>query len=246
MKSYALIPVFGFMLLLNGCGTSGSGELYTEPSVDRSEITINKVAIVPNRLPLNLTDPEKWRRYNWTVAKDEFVKHKINVIDYETSINAFNKSGLPVEDTKSSRDKYAEIAEQLGVDAVVIPYYGVYSTTKTLLIATNVSHRSVATFQIYLKQQNDFVSRVDVSGENQYTTGIVTTIGMALAIGGASSSSGGESNLASVGGLLSLGGLVFDLIQILVPDDSRWETAFDEAIIEGLKPFFASLPAGNQ
>jgi hypothetical protein len=69
---------------------------------------------------------------------------------------------------------------------------------------------------------------------------------MALAIGGASSSSGGESNLASVGGLLSLGGLVFDLIQILVPDDSRWETAFDEAIIEGLKPFFASLPAGNQ
>ena len=98
-----LVPV----LFLFGCAITGRGTLYTEPSIPRGQVKVTRVAIVPNRLPANLTDPEKWRAFNWKIAAEEFRKHGYEVIDYDTSVKSFEKSGLPVEDTHSSRDKYA-------------------------------------------------------------------------------------------------------------------------------------------
>ena len=85
-------------LTLLQCVTT-KNTFYYEPDVNRSSLSVNRVAIVPNRLPLNLTDPEKWRNYNWEIAARIFRDKGYDVVDYQTSINEFEKSGLPVEAT---------------------------------------------------------------------------------------------------------------------------------------------------
>jgi len=229
-KNFTLI---GLALLagLQACGTTGSGLLYIEPSIKRQEIAIAKVAIVPNRLPLNLQDPEKWRRYNWGVARDEFAKRGFKVVGYETTVKLFDRSGLPVEDTKSSREKYAALAKVMGADAIIVPYYGTFAVSKNFLIFTNNSFVSVGTFQIFLAKQNDFFARVDVNGKNQYTSNLgFATIALSLV----------DPTAGSIGGL---GALIYELAQALKSSDSRWKAAFKKGIQEGLKPFFASYPS---
>jgi hypothetical protein len=240
-KVVAVVAFLG-LILLQGCGTTGTGELYMEPSIDRSEVNITKVAVVPNRLPMNLQDPEKWRRFNWETVTKQFQSHGIDVVDYETSVNTFKKSGLPVEDTKASRDKYAELAEQLGVDAVIIPYYGTFATMRNTIFISSGSYIGVATFQIYLKQQNDFFARVDVSGENYYTAGFGVLLGIGVGIGVASGGSSSDaSSSAGISAGAMLGGTLLDLIIVLQSDDSRWKDAFESGITAGFKPFFTAI-----
>jgi len=224
-------------------GTTGSGLLYVEPSVKLGDFAIRRVAIVPNRLPLNLVDPEKWRKRNWNVAKAEFVKRGFEVVDYETSAQIFEKSGLPVEDTKVSRDKYADLAQQLGVDLILVPYYGTFAKSKNIfLILNSFSFIGVATFQFYLAERNDFFVRIDASGENKYTTGIGTSsLGFTTFLG---DNINEESGALGLGTLLSVGlFVVYDLLPTLKSSDSRWEAAFKKGVEEGLKPFFAAYPS---
>lgn len=235
MKKSIIVVGLAFMLALQSCGTTGKGLLYIEPSVQRQDVAIRKIAIIPNRLPLNLQDPEKWRRYNWGVLNEEFKGRGFEVIDYETAVKTFEKSGLPMEDTKASRDKYADLAQQLGADAVVLPYYGTFSTVKNFVFFNNVAFIGVGTLQIFLAQKNDFFSRTDLSGNNQYTTGFGLVAGYALIF-----------VEPYVGLVVLLGGSIYDLVQAFTPSDTRWKRAFKKGIQEGLKPFFVAYPAPSK
>jgi hypothetical protein len=193
---------------------------------------------------LNLQDPEKWRRYNWGVAKDEFTKRGYKVVGYETTVKLFERSGLPVEDTKSSREKYAALAKVMGVDAILVPYYGTFASSKNVfLYANTISYDAVATFQIYLAKQNDFFTRVDASGSNKYTAGILTSLGTALLFVPIPKT--GSTPLPAISRVLSGSGFLIDLIQSLRSKDSRWKAAFKKGIQQGLKPFFASYPSSQ-
>ena len=247
MKKWLFLALLGCIVALHSCGTTGSGSLYVEPSIEREDVKIQRVAIVPNRLPLNLQNPEKWRKYNWGITKQEFESRGFEVVDYKTSVSTFKSSGLPVEDTKSSRDKYAELADKLGVDIIIIPYYGTFSEARNIiLLFNNVSYSAVATFQMYFSNKNDFFSRSDVNGKNQYTTGLITAGGifslsfLARVAGKENSYGTKEPNkFFKISGLILLiGGGVYDLVQSLIPSDYRWKLAFEKAIQEGLKPFW--------
>jgi hypothetical protein len=231
MKSFETFMLLLFVGAFQGCGTTGTGSIFFEQSVKRNDVEIARVAIVPNRLPLNLQDPEKWRLINWEIARREFEERGYEVVDYRTSVNAFVRSGLPIEDTKSSRDKYADLANALNVDAIIIPYYGTFAAMKNVFLFVNTgSYVGVATFQIYLRKQNDFFTRVDCSGENYYTTGFFMPIGIGLTF-----------VQPAVGLVVEGVGLVYDLVVSLRSSDSRWEAAFAEAIHEGLAPFFGAV-----
>ncbi len=227
--------------LLSGCVVTGRGTLYTEPSIPRGSVKISRVAIVPNRLPANLTDPERWRSFNWKIAADEFRKHGYEVVDYDTSVRSFEKSGLPVEDTHSSRDKYADLAQALAVDAIVIPYYGTQFNSKNYIFVNNFGYDGVATFQVYLAERNDFASRVDAFGESSFPTGYLTLVGLAFSVGGPII---GEPTLGLVGLVFVLGEIVYDISMMSKAPDTYWEQAFDAAIRHGLQPFFAAFPKG--
>jgi hypothetical protein len=231
------LPVF----FLFGCAITGRGTLYTEPSIPRGTIKISKVAIVPNRLPANLTDPEKWRSFNWKIAAEEFRKHGYEVVDYDTSVKSFEKSGLPVEDTHSSRDKYADLAQALAVDAIVIPYYGTQFNSKNYIFVNYFGYDGVATFQIYLAERNDFASRVDAFGESSFPLGYGTLAGLFLTIVFPLI---GEPTLAILGIVPIIGEVVYDISMMSKAPDTYWEQAFDKAIREGLQPFFSAFPKG--
>src|SRR6185295_591895 len=96
-----------------------------------------------------LQNSEFWQRTNWEIARRQFVERGFDVVDYDTSVSAFNRSVLPVEDTKSSRDKYADLAQALGVDLIVIPYYGTFGSATSMILASTSNHISVATFQFF-------------------------------------------------------------------------------------------------
>ena len=226
-------------LLAAGCQTVGRGTLYTEPSIPRGTIKVQKVAIVPNRLPANLTDPEKWRLFNWKIAAEEFRKRGYEVVDYDTSVRSFEKSGLPVEDTHSSRDKYADLAQALAVDAIVIPYYGTQFNSKNYVLVNNFMYDGIATFQVYLAERNDFASRVDAFGESSFPTGYLTLAGLVFSIGAPLA---GAPSLAIVGLLAIIGEIAYDIVMMSKAPDTYWELAFDAAIRQGLQPFFAAFP----
>ena len=231
------------MVFFEGCGTSAITKLYVEPSVRNDLSSFKRVAIVPNRMPLNLQDPEYWRLNNWTLIRDKFVAKGYSVIDYKTSVEAFNGSGLPMEDTKSSRDKYADLAKELGADLIIIPYYGAFTEMKMILLATQYRYIGVVTLQIFDARKNDFIMRMDGTGVNEFTNGILTTFSMVpLIIGFTLSMNGnpdGGSNVTLVGGIGCGVGLLSDLINLFRSAKSRWNSAFEEAILKGLEPFFA-------
>lgn len=238
MKRTILAAPLFFLL---GCQVVGRGTLYTESSIPRGSVKISKVAIVPNRLPANLTDPERWRVFNWKIAADEFRKRGYEVVDYDTSVKSFEKSGLPVEDTHSSRDKYADLAQALAVDAIVVPYYGTQFNSKNYILVNNFGYDAVATFQVYLAERNDFASRVDAFGESSFPTGYLTLAGLFFTIIGPIA---GSPELALVGLVAVLGEIGYDVAMMSKAPDAYWEQAFDAAIRHGLEPFFAAFPKG--
>lgn len=251
--------------------SEAKSSLFIEPSIRPGEVTVRRVAVVPNRLPANLRDPEKWRKINWKLIEREFRSKNFDVVDYETSVAAFERSGLPVEDTRSSRDKYAELAAALGVDAVIIPYYGALHYSEQVFLVASQHFVSVLTFQVYYPAKNDFGGRIDASGEVTYQTGEIAAgsmlTGMAfillgsLGVGAEGKSGcrtvsgvevcdsyGGPSPLITLGGpIIGIGTLV-DAIDALIKTapggDHYWEQAFAQAVTKGLQPWFAAYSAG--
>lgn len=219
------------LILVCGCGTTTKPTLYTEERHTQAIVQIGTVAVVPNRLPLNLHDPEKWRLFNWTVVADEMKEHGIEVVSYDATVRAFDESGLRMEDTKASREKYVDLARTLGVDAIAVPYYGTQTSTKTVLIATRYTYTAISTFQFYIVHKNDFIARLDATGEKRFTTGLALLPGIALAIMGA----------PEVGALLAAAGWGYDLFQTFRPSDDHWEQAFTVSIQDGLVPIFALI-----
>jgi len=61
MRKFLTIVIGTILIitLITGCGVTTKNTFYYEPSVDRQTMNIRRVTTVPNRLPLNMTDPEK-------------------------------------------------------------------------------------------------------------------------------------------------------------------------------------------
>ena len=251
---------FAGMLALaatTGCiAVSAHTKAYLDPAVPANTI-VRRVALVPNRLPANLLEPEKWRKFNWEVASKALRAKGYDVIDYQTSVSAFEKAALPIEDTHSSRDKLAELASALGVDAILIPYYGTFASARPSFLIQSAEFSAVSTFQIYLPSRNDFASRLDTAGKAEYTTGILTLLGLTSIILGAaqlsapcSSTPCDNSSQQALGQALSLTGGLFVLADMIVgvyyaskPTDSYWESAFDKSIRDSIDVFAQRFPA---
>ena len=238
----AIFTLAAVALLAGGC-VSGAATIYTEPSIAASDVHIRRVAIVPNRLPLNLTNPEQWQSRNWRVLSRELTSRGYEVVDYDTSVKLFKEGGLPLEDTMSSRDKYADLAKALGVDAIIVPYYGTFASASNALMISTSSHKSVASLQVYLADANDFYARIDAEGSFNYVGGIPTLIGTAVAIGGTAS---GDPDLMMAlgitGGVVAGLGLITDVIVALVSDNHKWGRGFNKGLRRGMGTFFQRHP----
>ena len=221
-----------FILFVASSCVSSRQEIYHDPNVRRSTISISRIAIAPNRLPINLNNPEKWRKYNWQIAANYLSKRGYEVVDYNTTVNAFDRSGLRMEDTQASYDKYARLAEELSADVIVIPYYGTFSSSKTFFLASALTWNSVATFQFYFASKNEFVSRLDMTGSSSYIAGLFNIVGF------------GVMFIDPMAGYITMGvGSVLDLTQTMFrSNDSHWRSAFKSAIRKGLRSFVNTYP----
>ncbi len=235
------LAAFLFVGILTGCSTSAQHEIFFDPDVDRRDVTVQRVAIVPNRLPLNLDQQEMWRRHNWEIVRKEFEDRRFGVVDYNTSVNLFQRSGLPVEDTPGSRNKYAELAEELNVDFIIIPYYGTLFNSRNLVIFNTLYYRTVTTFQIYSRSQNDFLARIDATGEYTLRTGLGFLF---LIIPSLILDSVDDAETIEFFTYAGLGITLIDFYNILmVSPEERWKSAFEASIRQGLQPLFQIYPA---
>lgn len=232
------------LLVLSAAACAGGrGALLVDPSLKAGTARVTRVALVPNRQPLTLSDPEKFRAFNWAVAAAELRQRGYEVTDYETSRQAFERASLPFDDTHSSRDKWAELAQALGVDAILVPSYATFAESRGAVILTTFSFRATTTLQIYLAERNEFVGRIEAWGESSYTTGILGTAGVAASLGavalGADPGAAGLTSLLAVGADIALG-----LVLTARGSDAYWEEAFSRSIRDGLKGFAAAFPKG--
>lgn len=259
MNRAAMVALAGVLL---GCvETRSQSSLFVEPSIRPGSLRLRRVAVVPNRLPPHLKDPEKWRRFNWGVMEEQFHQRGFDVVDYETSVQAFERSGLLLEDTRSSRDKYAELAQSLGVDAIVIPAYGASFFSENLLVVQSVSYVSLLSLQVYFTEKNDFGGRIDASGTTSFQTGLVLATGLAVGlplqlfgaapvctgVGVTARCDANPLGTVGLGAVLAgaVGELGLGLFRIGAGPDEYWQRSFDEAIRRGLEPFFARYAPGG-
>jgi hypothetical protein len=225
------------VIIFTSCGTTGNGILFTERSISPADVEFQRVAILPNRLPLNLQDPEMWRTNNFNVMKKRFEREGFQVIDYNTSVEMFNKSGLPMEDTKVSRDKYAELASEMGADILIFPYYG--TSFRVTGFTDKQNFEVVGSLQIYLANQNDFMTRIDFTGKNYYSafTKIIPLFsGLTMILSGVLAAESPE--VVIVFAVLSPAISIATLIPALKPPRKRYMKAFSYSINKGLDQFF--------
>lgn len=231
-----IMAMFGSLLVMGCSVIPTKQQLFNEPTIEKREVNIRRIAIVPNRLPLNLTDPEKWRKYCWEQTAKILTANGYEVADYQSSLTVFNTSGLPLEDTKTSPDKYANCAQKLGVDCIITPYYGTFSSAKSALILTEMKWTAIATFQFYLYENDQFFSRIDMSGTDSYISGLLML--EVFLLNYISPAANSETFSLS----LALAFAIDFANTMLVSDDSRYRGAFKAAIKAGLKPFMLAFP----
>jgi hypothetical protein len=154
-------------ITLNSCSVTSDIRLYSESSINPQEVRVKTAAILPNRMPMNLQNPEYWRSYNYKLIEKELSSRGIRVVEYDMGNAEFLRSGLPMEDTKSSRDKYAELAQKLNADMLIFPYYGTMMTMGGCFYAQNYVYTGLGSLQIYNPAFNDFATRIDFEGINK-------------------------------------------------------------------------------
>lgn len=239
----------------SGCAYTnrGKSESFFDSQFDKSQLQVNRVAIIPNRLPLVMKEPDVWRKKNWELIAALFRQHGYEVVDYETSNRVFNSANLPIEDTGSSEEKFATAASQLNADILLMPYYSTNFTGNSVLAYSEMDYGALVSLQIYSTRENRFIFRADGTANSGYRaySGLLS-MASSLTSGAGSLISGGSSSNNSAGsvvGIVMLGvavvGLIFsigDLANGLTPAEEWWKRAFTEAVGASLEPFFSVYP----
>ena len=234
---FRLSPIITLTLFLglSACAVGHKPDSIFDSTVNKNDITVRRVAIIPNRLPLTLQEPEMWREYNWNLLSDRFRNQGFDVADYQTTIDAAKQNNLPLEDTGSSEEKFAGVAKTLGADVLVMPYYGTNYHSSMFLIMNNSFYDSQVSLQFYSRKHNKFFYRSDSVGTNTFNTGAISLGGMIFSMVGAMNQ---NTNVSMLGALMAVGGLVYDAIQVSISAEKRWKWAFEPAIDGSLDAFF--------
>lgn len=240
IKFYTLWLAAIIIVAISSCSsTTSTARLYSEQSISAEKVKIRTVAIIPNRMPITMQDPEYWRNYNWQLIANNFTAKGFRVIDYNTTVNLFTRSGLPLEDTKSSRDKYADFANEINAELVVIPYYGTSYNMQSGFTENTHKYLSIGSLQFYYAPQNDFIARIDFEGTFQTATsapGAYTIMSVFPPL----ISSGDADAIQTATTITLIGNLCLFLRDISAPTnpDVNWKTAFQSGISKATSAFF--------
>lgn len=252
-KSLKRVFVFSLLLclLLNqvGCAYTNRGKTtsFFDTQFDKSQLQINRVAIIPNRLPLMVKEPEYWRKTNWELISKIFKDHGYEVIDYESTNIAFQNANLPIEDTGSSAEKFAQAASELNADVLIMPYYASVFTGNAILSTSQMNYNAQVSLQIYSSLENRFIFRADADANSGFASYTGLFAALMPIINSSGSDSSGRDPIAPIlkilfGGV-ALGFVIGDLVNGLTPAEEWWKRAFTEAIKVSLEPFFSLYPS---
>lgn len=216
MKRFFL-AVFVF-LLATGVSTQASlQESLFANDFDASEIRVRRVAVIPNRLPLNLEEAESWRKILHEHMTHVIQQKGFEVVDYETTVRAFESNDLPLDDVGDvDVEKYAGCADDLDADILIMPYLAIGSEERPGFFPFTASRNRYFAFvelQLYSRDTGKFIHRSDKTGVKSVYTGI---------------------------GLFSPGSW-FSCFNFASPKSS-WRAAFSRAANVILDDFFAVFP----
>lgn len=232
------------MILAAGTISAQRIESIFDDSFDRSGLDVKRVAIIPNRLPLVLQEPEMWRYKNWEILAGEFQRHGYEVLDYDRSMDVAYQAKLPLEDTLSSEEKYAEFCRLTGTDLLVMPYYGTgFTSSNYFLLATRHNFISTVSFQYYTPRENIFFHRADASARTGYTSGLGMVAGLLTTLAGAFLAPE-EPTIAYIGSGIMLAGTLWDTIRGMKPAESWWEEGFQNTVPVATAPLLGYLGGG--
>lgn len=204
---------------------------------------VERVAIIPNRLPLVLQEPARWREANWKKLSKELRENGFEVVPYEETLRLAEQANLPLEDTLSSEDKYYEFSRLADADMVIMPYYGTTFVSKSALLVNTFSYFSTVSLQYYYPNDNVFVHRADSVGEESYSTGWGTILVVGSALLDPLLEADGD--LAQIGSVVGLVVTIFDLFKSATPATTRYDRAFNRAVSDAVEPFVSARRTGR-
>jgi len=246
------ILVVMIISLLSGAAFAKSSTSIFDSNFDKNSVRIKRIAIIPNRLPLTLQEPEMWRKYCWHSLTGHFQRRGFEVLDYESTLKAVQASNLPLEDTGTSEEKFNRCAQMLDADVIVMPYYGTSFQMRTILFFYH-KHLYYATvsLQFYSRKLNKFFFRSDST--RRYTREQAGTMigSMLMAHGYAEEDrydngvyQGSETQNETVGHI-GAAMVLYDFYKNLQSVNKWYKKAFSSACWFSLKSFFAVYPKGQ-
>ncbi|HYV47743.1 MAG TPA: hypothetical protein VFA20_22950 [Myxococcaceae bacterium] len=246
------------MSVCAGCAqTAASGTLLLDPGLRPGAVRLRRVAVVPGRGPAGVKDPERWRHAVWSSLERAFRGRGFDVVDYERSIQAYERAGLPLEEGRAARDRYGDLAQGLGVDLVAVAEFSTSQRTDAIAFIGTTHYTSLLTLQLYFAEKGQFGARIDASGDTTYTSGLMLAGGLLAGEVFAIISAAGCQIPAQCNPTFGLVGAVFlglgttaDIgygVALALPGaDAYWEQSFDQAVQKGLEPFLESFaPVGG-
>jgi hypothetical protein len=245
-------------LLAAGCAqTAASGTLLVDPGVRPGAVRLRRMAVVPGRGPAGVRDPEHWRHTVWGSLERAFRGRGFDVVDYATSVQAYERAGLPLEEGRPSRDRYGDLAQSLGVDLVAVASYSTSQRTDAIAFIGTTHYTSLLTVQLYFAEKGQFGARIDASGDTTYTTGLMLAGGLVagevfslISAAGCQIPSQCNPTFGLVGAVFLGVGTAADIgygVALAWPGaEVYWEQSFEEAVRKGLEPFLDSFaPVGG-
>jgi len=228
-----------------------------DPGFRPGAVRLRRVAVVPGRGPSGVKDPERWRHVVWSSLDRAFRARGFDVVDEPTSAQAYERAGLPLDEGRASRDRYADLALGLGVDLVAVASYSTSQRTDAIAFIGTTHYTSLLTLQLYFAEKGQFGARIDASGDTTYTTGLMLAGGLVagevfslISAAGCQIPSQCNPTFGLVGAVFLGVGTAADIgygAALAWPGaDAYWEQSFEEAARKGLEPFLDSFaPVGG-
>jgi hypothetical protein len=236
-----------FMMATSACAVSGVGHYVVRPNVESKGVTVKKVALVPSESHAQVVDAEKWQQKLYGIVQREMKAYGLELVAADAAKAAFAKAGLEFTQGMDTRAAYSQVAQELGVDVVLVPELTLHSNSTAVLNIGSFDYEAAVSFAVYSAQKKEFVGIIEGHGTRSYATGGILTVGalasavIASGLTSSEKSADGSSSkvaLATAGGAAAIE-LIVDLV--LTRRDRHWEQAIDEATRDGLSQFFKSF-----
>lgn len=233
------------ILLFAGCATTMDHSLIYDPGEEPIIVESGRVAIVSSETLDGFYMNDELEMANWQIVRELLEKQGYTVVDFQTSKMTFRESGILLDNADTKMKQYYQLADNLNVDFLIVPYYGLHYSNKRFFFVSHRYFQAMSSFRVYSRSEEAFIGRVDIVGENSITIGYITPI-VATTLWLLRGRVLQEDVYYTTGIIGALELLLSIELHLQRSNDFYWSEVFQKSIPEGFEEFLRVFPKAKE